>query len=984
MSRKTLSSRIPSSQNQLFQNTRLYGTIQGPQVSRSRSRNKLSTQQLPVIQSPKPINAPPCEPNQLQDLLKLFHSLEERIANLIKHNGSNYEFRITLSQQAAETENLFGVFYKQAIQQCGTMPVLQQGVKPGLASSTSTLKKSALPFLKKWKDLVTTLIESQVYGPDSIEQTIEGHFETIQSCLQQIFDGKPEPSDCHDLSQSTTYQFQIQLACIKNQVDDLLQNPTKNSQMKQMSEDIKEYSRRLSEAFSHELVTCGLSQADLSVLKTKIYSSCSDIIHGLKSACLFEVDIKQVLDSLDDFQKLLSVILERLNLPLAYLVSRKTSEMNVTPVSARSENLDESTFDDETTDFDSDLDLLEIIDQGKRLFPEMLQQNDKFEDFIKILTIKANDINHEFNKKNIDYMNLETSKEETINHYEDMLETERNTNQSMSDELTKLREEIETKDKELEYLRHRTEDNEFKKCLRGVAKQLGGVLKEESVNFEDDEDDDQLIQYVNALSVYVVERKCTHCAAYAKREEQIKSLVNRMVKKKIEGEDIVDKVKRATLKLNKLRNKYENTKNENKDLINDLLNHKQCLKDLLEFYNYEKKENEDLINQTLKAAQLEREKHQAEINKINQSKIEEITQFVQSVLENIISKLNDQKEEEEIKIEKSDSIDDLKSKIFSEVDNFISKYNKNIESLNFYVNCLEDTKNRLANHLRVPPPNLPIKDCMNELFHILEISGNPLKPVVSQLENDYRQALTSMDVIANRLRGIVQYETKEATANLHPDQLSNHILLLLNKTQDIFDDNKLVQSNLTDELNDYRKTLETVDLRMHKFLELEDSDLKKLSRSTLISRVLKFTDQATEPSASKNFVRIVEINEIFQKNQSIIPVEKFSDPKKYIPDFISKLIKLDKSVNELKPFSSFLDEIFNIFDCKIESFNPNMQSFDKIQSKIIEMNQFLEKVSPVQINSILFNIVQRFTTLSSVLISTLEGFKDAPFVTTDE
>lgn len=980
MSRKTISSRTPPSQALLFQNTRLYGTIQGPQISRSRSRNKFSTQQLPVIPSPQPINTLPCEPNQLQELLKLFHSLEDRIAVLIKHNGSNYEFRITISQLASDTGNLFGAFYKQAIQQCGTMPVMQQGVKPGLASSTSTLKKTAIPFLKRWKDLVTSLIESQVYGPDSIEQTIADHFEIIQASLQQVFEGKPEPTDCHDSSQSTCLQFQTQLSYIKNQVDQILLNPTQNSQIKQIGEDIREYSRRLSEAFSHELLSCGLSQPDLSILKTKTYSSCSDIIHGLKSAYLFGIDIKQVFDALDSFQSLLSIILERLNLPLAYLVQIKSSEMNATPVSARSENLEEE-LNEDVTDFDENLEILEIIDQGKRIFPQMIKQNEKFQDFIKALTNKAKELNNTLNKQNFEFMRQEASKKETINNYEDMLETERSTNQSMSDRISKLNDEIEAKDKELEYLRHRTEDNEFKKCLRGVARQLGGVLKEESVNFEDDDDDDQLIQYVNALSVYVVERKCTHCAVYAKKEEQLRELLDQMVKK-ISGEDIVETGNRAVQKVKKLKEKYHKIKNDNKALIDELLKHKQCLFKLLDDFNYERNIKEDLIEQTFKAAQLNEEKHLAEIEKLNKTRFDEISQFINKVLEKFNS-IHDSKEEQVIK-ENPEAIEKSKTYILSEIDDLISKNQENSKSLNFCTEVLEDTKNRLADHLKIKPPDLPIKECLLELFDILNTSGNPLKPIVNQLEKDYRQVLTSMDVFANRLRGIVQYGAKESTTNLNPDQLSDHILLLLNKAQDIFDENKLAQTNLTNEINEYRETLETVDLQMHKFLELEDIDLKKISRNSLISRVLKFTDQVTKKSASKNFVRIVEINQIFQQNQSIIPVENFSDPKKYIPDFISLLIKYDKSVSELKPFSNILDEIFKIFDCKIESFNPNMQSFDKIKNKIIDMNKLLEKVSPVQINSVIFNVVQRYVTLCSVLSSTLEGFKDAAFITTDE
>jgi hypothetical protein len=65
--------------------------------------------------------------------------------------------------------------------------------------------------------------------------------------------------------------------------------------------------------------------------------------------------------------------------------------------------------------------------------------------------------------------------------------------------------------------------------LRDVAKHLGAVVKEESLHFYEDEEDDQLIQHVNALSVYVVEKKCGKCGAYAQRERKITGFLNGIV-----------------------------------------------------------------------------------------------------------------------------------------------------------------------------------------------------------------------------------------------------------------------------------------------------------------------------------------------------------------------------------------------------------------------------------------------------------------------
>ncbi|OHT12306.1 hypothetical protein TRFO_17884 [Tritrichomonas foetus] len=1023
MSRKSSSSRLTPSQALLIQNPRLYGTTQNTQQPRPHFRNRPITPQIPVIPAPQPINAPPTEPNQLQVLMKLFHTLSERIALLISHNGSNYDFRTTLSHMASEVERLFGVFYKQALQQCGTMPVLQQGIKPGLASGTSALRKSAIPFLKKWREFATSLIESQVYGPESIFQSIENHFEFINMCLANVLAGKPEPSDCHDPSQRICMQFQMQLANIKSQVTQLLSQPTQNTMLKQLAEDIKEYSRRLSEAFGREFLSSGVTPADLSILKTKTYSSCSDIIHGMRAAFLFETDFKTVLEAFDEFQDLLSTILERLNLPQSYLYIRNSAGPGGTPRSNQSEEDEE-----DISDFDSELDIFETIRQGQKMSQQIAKQESLFLNFIKALTAKAKQLNKTINEQKDEYSALEASKDEMMHNYEEMLETERYTNQSMADELNKLKDDVDAKDKELEYLRKRTEDNEFKKCLRGVARQLGEVLKEESVNFED-EDDDQLIQYVNALSVYVVERKCSHCRKYASREEKIKELIGEIVKKEIEDEDLINKCERAVQKVEKLRNKYHSTVDKNKELDLNLNEHKQCLLQLIQGFDYPVNEEESLINQTLIAAKLDHEKHIAEIESLNNRRINQLNNLTSMVLSQVnpmIHKNEENNKSEKVEIdntnveekssnenepENEESKNEIKEEnVSKETENvnkngtsindtdddaynnqilpilgiLKSQYDKDLYDLQALSKSVTDLQIRLAKHLNIKPPNMPLYDSINEMLRILETRTNPLQPLVAKLENDYKQAITSVEIISNRLRGITQYNSNEPTANMKPDDLINHALRLLDRIQDIMDRNKRVFVSTNIEMISYRKTLENLDCIMHKFLAIDDVDLKKFGSNEIITRVTRFCNAITSPGASKNFIKISDINEMFQKGQKIVQVETYSEPEKYIPLIVSTLVKLDKSVEELKPFSNILDDIFNQFNCKIEAFNPNSPSFYQINQQIIQMNKLLENISPVKINAIIFNVTQRLITLLSAMSTTLQGYKEAAFVTTDE
>jgi hypothetical protein len=102
------------------------------------------------IPSPLRLASIPTEPNQLQLLLRFFYDFLEKIGLLITHNGSNYNFRTEISAGASEVELAFSGFFKLASQQCAMMPILQQCLKPAIASSTSALRNAAMPFRRKW------------------------------------------------------------------------------------------------------------------------------------------------------------------------------------------------------------------------------------------------------------------------------------------------------------------------------------------------------------------------------------------------------------------------------------------------------------------------------------------------------------------------------------------------------------------------------------------------------------------------------------------------------------------------------------------------------------------------------------------------------------------------------------------------------------------------------------------------------------------
>ena len=148
MSFRPNSTRLVGHQTIPAQKQFAHGTIATISKPQPVSRTRPISPRIPlIITPPPPTSTPSNDGSNMPVLLKLFHVLSEKIAILISHNGSNYEFRTTISIIASDVEGLFGIFYKQASLQFGTYSVVQQGITPGFASRTSSYKKSGLNFL---------------------------------------------------------------------------------------------------------------------------------------------------------------------------------------------------------------------------------------------------------------------------------------------------------------------------------------------------------------------------------------------------------------------------------------------------------------------------------------------------------------------------------------------------------------------------------------------------------------------------------------------------------------------------------------------------------------------------------------------------------------------------------------------------------------------------------------------------------------------
>jgi hypothetical protein len=183
-----------------------------------------------------------------------------------------------------------------------------------------------------------------------------------------------------------------------------------------------------------------------------------------------------------------------------------------------------------------------------------------------------------------------------------------------------------------------------------------------------------------------------------------------------------------------------------------------------------------------------------------------------------------------------------------------------------------------------------------------------------------------------------------------------------------------------DEIWAMRSALDLLDVKMRKYFQMETTDLKKLPTDEIISRTQTVCDLLTGPGSSKEFIRIKALNEMVQ---GVLPDCPKEDPYTYIPIMCSEMMLQASSVNSLRPFIDLLDKVFGVYNGDVERLKPCSRSFGQIEEMIIEMQVLLKSIRPVNINPIVFSMLQKTSVFMAAVINAVSRLKEEAFVTQD-
>ncbi|EAY23479.1 hypothetical protein TVAG_071430 [Trichomonas vaginalis G3] len=228
-----------------------------------------------------------------------FNNFIDNIGKLVSHNYCVQNSRNSLLTYTSEAQHLFP----------GLLSTVNgDNISALLVSGTENFPtiQGPLPFLKLWKPYAKLCCDLQFSIPDIIKQSITRNFEIISTSLSHINKNQSAQSG----GKKNVQPLIQQKISLLSECYLFLQNPSDTEQLQSITSKIKSYSKILNDCFVKEFNDCGISSKDLVRIRQKVYTACSDTISIINSIIFINIDIKNMLNSLDRFQEALLVALD--------------------------------------------------------------------------------------------------------------------------------------------------------------------------------------------------------------------------------------------------------------------------------------------------------------------------------------------------------------------------------------------------------------------------------------------------------------------------------------------------------------------------------------------------------------------------------------------------------------------------------------------------------------------------------------------------
>lgn len=896
--------------------------------------------------------------------LKLsFQSLLADVQDSLSPITASITFRAQFSSLITKFETCFNQFVQNVLM-----------LNDNSFLSKDIFMQKFTPFFRLWKSFQQSCDILTSNGIEQIHNSIDTHFQSIFSSLKGIV-GKSQWSKptavmslenrAHSLQEESDRAF-----------DPNLDYEQFQEKFSILGEKMIAFSKQINNGLSKEASHFQISPKEIVRLRSKAYSSCSDIMSSIKIAISFQEKSLNIDESLKDFEKsLLQFLSPYPSFEVFFDKSKPNSRMSAVPP-----NTLEITTTTNEFHFDDSLELVPFLESAVSFFK------------CAISSSSIDQIHSQLYQQQITFLEAAIKKSKGI---------------EMNHEKTIKKIECRCKQKSVEieecYEHSKQLQNEILIKEKTIQK-LNHDLEKEIIKFQDLQKDIQ--NFRDLIIMPFLEKEKEH------HENDIKNIIEEDDNQKFIQKffNMIIQHNNELLKNNQiLTDKIKNFQAENGNIDSNIAKTKNLIQELEMKINQSDLELSRLIkiyscdNQTIKPEDnkvtiLEKE-IKAKINELEKEKYIE-SQSKTEIINKLIEKLGCYTQF----IHPPISQEEL---VFYSVDNLLKK----LESIdNQYSNKIQFEKNvcQVLN-----PGTLIEIDEESIIEQIRELTkfreGHMINQKnVQEGEKQIKELRSKMDQMMNSLNLIEERLKKLTNGSAYKrgcDQITN-IQNLLNVIEEsiTFTQNELKQLRLvsTEEVTKLKSIIHLVEPTtqigawtftqyleyLYQYLEKElqhkakeeaekDKKLKKEKERAELEKDKEIVMEKSSQKANKtNSFSSRKISVLCKEAFDIIAVTSREDPEKYLPEICAGLKNLNESILALKPFAQTLNSISLEFDCTLQSFQPSSKNYASIKEQFQALHSILGSLQPSKINSLVYLILSRFIALLSSLASILYSLSD--------
>lgn len=873
------------------------------------------------------------EHNSINYIKVHIHKILTISESLVQSNSGTIIQELQLLKQAQKLEELFLNFHQDYIKERNSNNFVSD---KDPKYSFTPLRSSSTAFLKRWKIVNDIIDKIRQDGISSLGDFVREQI-NITSEIVNIITSKTDKfgfnvEQIQKWNGILSDNWLDATTAISNHFDSFGSHP---SDMQEILTNIRDFLQVFNDAFYQILPKYGFSPNELAKFKTTVSSSCNLLLRAITASFSFGPTINSIIDEISIINKSLVNIIERLGLPLVFISSVSTKQIEYIPP---------------LPEYPSDKSTVRSSGRSSR------SENDPR--LMRFITIMQDKFDEKRNPTDSPWNSLNIIQERIMDLFRQ--------NNELKNELNEKQATILNKDMKIKQLESRSGPNgSSEKCIKRLSEKMGSIMNDAEKQYEELLPEEDKPTNVDKMSVFILERRCQRCLQMDQMEANIRKTLKGVVNVR-PGESVESIIASLRKQQEQLAAKYTRLEAASKDSVSEIYNYQEKTQFLLDELrklgiNVPGNTIEDLVEAFHKL----KTKNEAEYEELKTTMSDAHTKELGMILQQLNKLYPDSDEYIDLDISTM-----IKRKIMKAEEKMMSM-SDSIQENTQMLNSIKVWMTR-----QIPKDKVPKEAELMRSLHVLmkaiDNEPNPLQAKLKNAESDLKATHKQLSQVATKLATLSKFDIPEVS-ELSQKELINVNENLMNALSEKQKEDELVQERAQLELKMNRSSLETVAEKLRHLIQKDENDisLKDKDSNDLLFHITTFLEELTSGSAT-HFMSIAQINEITKESRKLLKQQNLNTPGLYLPEICKEFEVGITTLNHVSRYEESLKAIFQNFNFKdIKSYDPNNESFAFLRSKIYQMHLFLgedRKISAT-LDKNVFNVVDKFIVICTSLFS---------------